>query len=75
MLFRSITGGPEFKPLYTSDSTVFVSVSALDMKLYLDSDKFKKQTVKFPEEKEKLVQLNKTLKEDENPFLMIARLK
>lgn len=72
---NDLTGGPDFKPLYTSDSTVFVTVSALDMKLYLDSDKFKKQPVKFPEEKEKLVQLNKTLKEDENPFLMIARLK
>lgn len=72
---NDLTGGPDFKPLNTSDSTVFVTVSALDMKLYLDSDKFKKQPVKFPEEKEKLVQLNKTLKEDENPFLMIARLK
>jgi len=72
---NDLTGGPDFKPLYTSDSTVFVTVSALDMKLYLDSDKFKKQTVKFPEEKEKLAQLNKTLKEDDNPFLMVAKLK
>lgn len=72
---NDLTGGPDFRPLYTSDSTVFVTVSALDMKLYLDSDKFKNQEVKFPEQKEKLVQLNKSLKEDENPFLMIAKLK
>jgi hypothetical protein len=72
---NDINGGPDFKPLYSNDTIAFIDVTALDMKLYLDSDKFKKQPVKFPEEKEKLVQLNKTLKEDENPFLMIARLK
>ncbi len=72
---NDLTGGPDFKPLYTSDTTVYVSVSALDMKFYLDSDKFKKQEVKSPEEKEKLIQINKTLKEDDNHFLMIARLK
>jgi len=72
---NDLNAGPYFKPGYSNDSLIFVEVSALDMKLYLDSDKFKNKTVKFPEQKEKLVQLNKTLKEDENPFLMIAKLK
>ena len=72
---NDLNGGPNFKPRYSNDSLMFVDVTALDMKLYLDSDKFKNQSAKFPEQKEKLVQLNKTLKEDDNHFLMIARLK
>ncbi len=54
---------------------MFADVTALDMKRYLDSEEFKNQQVKFPEQKEKLAQLNKTLKEDDKHFLMIARLK
>jgi hypothetical protein len=52
-----------------------MTVSAFDMKKYLDSDKFENQEVKFPKEKEKLNQLKKTLKEEGNYFLMIVRLK
>lgn len=74
-LINDLTGGTDFKPLYTSDTTAFVAVSALDMKLYLESDKFKNQIVKFPEQKEKLIQLNKTLKEDDNHFMMVVKLK
>lgn len=72
---NDLNGGPDFKPRYSNDSLIFVDVTAIDMKQYLDSEKFKNQTVKFPEQKEKLVELNKTLKEDDNHFLMIARLK
>lgn len=70
-----ITGGPDFRPTVTNDSEALMLVSALDMKQYLDSDQFKKQEVKNPEEKEKLVQLNKTLKEDDNHFLVVVKLK
>jgi len=54
---------------------MFVDVTALDMKEYLDSEKFRDCEAKLPEQKEKLAQLNKTLKEDGNSFLMIAKLK
>jgi len=69
------TGSPDFRPIATNDSTAIMLVSAIDMKQYLDSDIFKNQGVKFPEEKEKLIRLNKTLKEDDNHFLVIVKLK
>ncbi len=72
---NDLNGGPDFKPRYSNDSLIFVDITALDMKLYLDSEKFKTREVKFPEQKEKLAQLNKTLKEGDNSFLMIAKLK
>jgi len=72
---NDISGGPDFKPLYTNDTLAIMPVSAFDMKQYLDSDKFKNQEVKFPEEKEKLNQLKKTLKEDDNHFLVLVKLK
>ncbi len=72
---NDISGGPDFKPTSTNDTLAFMAVSALDMKLYLDSDKFKNMEVLLPEKKEELVQLNKSLKEDDNHFLILARLK
>ncbi len=70
-----ITGGPDFRPIVTNDNTAIMLVSALDMKLYLDSDKFKNQEVKRPETKEKLIQIRKTLKEEDNHFLVLVKLK
>jgi hypothetical protein len=70
-----ITGGPDFRPIVTNDNEAAMLVSAMDMKQYLDSEQFKNQPVKFPEAKGKLVQLNKTLKVDDNHFLMLVKLK
>lgn len=68
-------GGPDFRPTITSDNTALMLISALDMKQYLDSDEFKNREVKFPEEKEKLIQLNKTLKNEDNHFVILVTLK
>jgi hypothetical protein len=70
-----LTGGPDFRPSVTNDNTALMLLSALDMKQYLDSESFKNREVKFPAEKEKLVQLNKTLKEEDNHFVMLVKLK
>jgi hypothetical protein len=72
---NAITGGPNFYPQATNDTCAFVTVSALTMKQYLDTEEFKNQENKFPEQKEKLQKLNNTLKEDDNHFLVIVKLK
>ena len=72
---NDLNGGPDFKPTYTNDTLAVMAVSALDMKLFLDSDEFKNREVKFPEQKETLRQLNQTLKEDDNSFLVVVKLK
>lgn len=70
-----ISGCPDFRPLVTNENEAIMLVSALDMKQYLDSEQFKNQEVKNPEKKEKLNQLKKTLKEEDNHFLMVVKLK
>jgi len=72
---NDITGGPDFRPVYTNDSTAVMLVSALDMKQYFESDAFKNQEVKFPERKKKLEELSKTIKEDDNTILVVAKVK
>lgn len=71
---NDINGGPDFKPTATFNTLAIMPVSALDMKLYLDSDKFKNQVVKFPDGKEKLNQLKKTIHEEDNYFLVLVKL-
>jgi hypothetical protein len=72
---NDLSGGPDFKPIYTSDNKAYAAITALDMKLCLESDDFKNQSVKYPEQKEELMQMNNTLKEDDNHFLMVVNLK
>lgn len=72
---NDLNGGPHLTPRFSNDSLLFTDVAALNLKQYLESDEFKNQEVKYPEQKEELAQLNKTLKEDGNSFLMIAKLK
>jgi len=70
-----LIGGPGFRPIVTNGNIALMLVTAMDMKQYLDSDKFKNQEVKFPEEKEKLNQIKKTLKEEDNDFVVLVKLK
>lgn len=74
-LIDDITGGPDFRPNTTNGNTAIMLVTALDMKLYLSSDAFKNKEVQVPEEKEKLMQLKKTLNENDNHFFVLVELK
>ena len=70
-----ITGGPDFRPITTNGNTAIMLITALDMKLYLESDVFKNKETKFPDEKEKLIQLNNSLNENDNHFFVLVELK
>jgi len=72
---NDLSGGPDFKPIYTTDNKAYAPITALDMKEYLESDDFKIQEAKFPEQKEELLRMNETLKEDDNHLLMVVNLK
>jgi len=72
---NDLSGRPDFKPIYTTDNKAYAPITALDMKLYLESENFKNQEVKFPEQKEELLRMNETLKEDDNHLLMVVNLK
>ncbi|SHJ99041.1 6-bladed beta-propeller protein [Tangfeifania diversioriginum] len=73
--FDDIFGGPDFKPIYTNDTLAIMPISSAEMKMYLESNEFKNRDVILTEEKEKLIQLNKTLKEEDNHFVVLAKLK
>jgi len=72
---NDLDAGPDFKPEYSNDTMAYSFVTAMDFKMYLDSDNFQNRSAKFPDQKEKHRQLNKTLKEDDNHILVIANLK
>ncbi len=72
---NDMDGGPDFYPKYSNDTLVYVNVAAIDLKEWLDSEEFENSKVLYPELKEKLIQINETLKEDDNHYLMIVKLK
>lgn len=72
---NDLNGGPDFRPIQANGNTAVMLLTALEMKEYLDSDQFKNQEAKFPGEKEKLIQLNRTLKEDDNHFVVVVDFK
>jgi len=75
-IVNDLDGGPGFWPKTIKDDRTVVSwVEALKLKKYIDSDLFKNSTPKYPEKKKELEKLANSLKESDNPVLMIVRLK
>ncbi len=75
-LYNDIDGGPRFFPdQQVNDSTLVMFVNAGDFKDHINSDDFKKSIPKYPEKKKELERLANSLKETDNPVLMLVRLK
>lgn len=72
---NDITGGPDFKPTYINENEAVAIVSAIEMKEYLDSDRFRTQEVKLQNKKEKLYEIQKNIKDEENSFIVLVKLK
>ena len=73
---NDIDGGPNILPLTTkNDNTIISLIDALTLKKYIITEEFKKSTPKYPEKKKELEKLANSLKETDNPVLMIVRLK
>jgi hypothetical protein len=69
-------GGPFFYPqarVNKSTLAMWLDVSAL--KMHIMSDEFKNSSPKYPEKKKELEQLVKSLNGNDNPVLMIVKLK
>ena len=75
-LINDINGGLSFIPRYYTGNNEVVDVwRADDMKEMLTEEYFATQTIKDNQEYEKLRELLKNLKEDDNPVIVIAKLK
>ena len=69
-------GGPNIELKTTKDdNTVMSWINAYELKAHVASDKFKNSTPKYPDKKKELEQLAKSLDENDNPVLMLVKLK
>ncbi len=75
-LYNDIDAGPRFFPAkQINDSTMVMWVKADELKNHVASDDFKNSVPKYAEKKKELEKLANSLKETDNPVLMIVKLK
>ena len=75
-LYNDIDAGPRFIPQkQVNDSVMVMWVQAGELKNHVSSDDFKNNMPKYPEKKKELEKLAASLKETDNPVLVLVRLK
>lgn len=75
-LINDLDGGPNILPKSIKDDNSIIGfVDAIQLKTYIASDNFKNSIPKYAEKKKELEKLANSLKETDNPVLMIVRLK
>ena len=75
-LENDIDGGINFLPEYKVEDSLLISwFNACDLKNYISSNSFKNSTPKYPEKKKELERLANSLDENDNPVLMLVKLK
>ena len=75
-IINDLDGGINIFPITTKDdNTIIALVDALLLKTHVASEAFKNSVPKYPEKKKELEKLAKSLKETDNPVLMIVSLK
>ena len=73
---NDLDGGLNILPkTIKDDNTIIGWVDALKLKTHVASEAFKNSTPKYPEKKKELEKLAKSLKETDNPVLMMVKLK
>ena len=78
-LVNNLDNGPNFKiqNTVTIDGIEYLVswINAFELKAHVATEAFKNSTPKYPEKKKELKKLVNSLKEDDNPVLMLVRLK
>ncbi len=76
---NNFDGGMDFNPetYFTDNGDEYLAgyIQPYELKMYVDSDDFKNSTPKYPEKKKALEQLANSLDENDNPVLMLVKLK
>ncbi|MBN1186490.1 MAG: 6-bladed beta-propeller [Bacteroidales bacterium] len=71
-MVNDLDGGPNITPITTKDdNTIIAMIEAMELKNYIASETFKNSNPKYPEKKEKLEKFANTLKETDNPLLIL----
>lgn len=75
-LINDLDGGLNLLPETIKDNNTLISwTEAINIKKHVTSDKFRNSRPKYPEKKKELEKLANSLKETDNPVLMLVRLK
>ncbi len=77
-IINDIDGGPNLRfntIYYYDDNTMLAWVDACELIAHVKSDEFRNFTPKFPEKKKELERLARSLNENDNPVLMLVKLK
>jgi hypothetical protein len=77
-IINDIDGGPNLfyhTLYYFDDNTLLAWINACDLMAHVKSNAFKNSTPIYPEEKKELEQLANSLNENDNPVLMMVKLK
>lgn len=70
-----LAGGCTFFPKHINDNEWIGVIPAERLLTEIDIDELEKKEVKLPHRKQQLIEVLKSLKEDDNPVLMIAKLR
>ena len=75
-LINDLDGGPNILPkAIKDDNTIIAWIDAYQFKAHVASDEFKNSTPQYPEKKKELEKLANSLNENDNPVLMLVKLK
>jgi hypothetical protein len=78
-ILNDIDGGPAFPPFYyfqeNGEEFLIGWIHAFKLKAHIESEAFKNSTPKYPEKKKELEKLAASLDENDNPVLMLVKLK
>lgn len=75
-LINDLDGGPNIMPQTVKDNNTMVAwIDALRLKNHVSSEAFKNSKPKYPEKKKELEKLANSLKETDNPVLVLVSLK
>lgn len=75
-IINDLDGGPNILPrTIKDDNTIIALVDAVQLKAHVASETFKNSIPKYPEKKKELATLADSLKETDNPVLIMVRLK
>ena len=75
-IYNNVDAGPSFFPMVSvNDSTLAMWIDANQLKAHIASKAFKISTPKYPAKKKELERLANSLDENDNPVLMLVKLK
>jgi len=72
---NDLDGGLDFVPEYQINNLIIGYASVFELKDYIDSGIFKNSTTKYPKKKKELERLANSLDENDNPVLILIKLK